>query len=147
MRKEDLLHIWLLQYVALYRRRYKIRSYNTIEFLDTHVFINNPNWQSSGIIIFLCPIDIVISDALVSFFLDVLFFFMRNQEGIKVELQKKVHLDEFFDCIPSFLCHILLPSLSTTLEWPNKYIYCNSILCDIKNVKISWNLIPACWHL
>ena len=38
--------------------------------------INNPHWQSSGIIIFLCKYYIVISDTLVGFFLDVLFLLL-----------------------------------------------------------------------
>ena len=44
----------------------------TIEFLDTSAFINNPHWQSSGILIFLCKYYIDISDILVGSFLDVL---------------------------------------------------------------------------
>ena len=28
--------------------------FKPIEFLDTSAFINNPHWQSSGILIFLC---------------------------------------------------------------------------------------------
>ena len=28
--------------------------FKTIEFLDTSAFINNPHWQSSGILMFLC---------------------------------------------------------------------------------------------
>ena len=82
---------------ALYQRSWKIRSLGTIEFVDPYLFINNLHLQSSGIITFLCKCHIVLSDALVAFFLDVVFFlflyyhsFMRNQEGIKVELQKKV---------------------------------------------------------
>ena len=51
----------------------KIRSLDKIEFLDTHVFINSPHWQSSGIIIILCKYDIVISDTQVGFFLNLLF--------------------------------------------------------------------------
>ena len=43
---------------------------------STHVFINNPNWQNSGIIIFLCKYDIVISDTLVDFFLNWLFLLL-----------------------------------------------------------------------
>ena len=57
--------------------------------------------QSSGIVTFLCKYDIVISDTLVGFFLDVLFLslydyhsFMRNKEGIKIELLKK-YTEEF----------------------------------------------------
>ena len=51
----------------------EITSLDTVEFLDKYVFVNNPHWQSSGIIIFLCKYYIVISDVLVGFFLDVLF--------------------------------------------------------------------------
>ena len=49
---------------------------DTTEFLDTHVCINNPHWQSSGIIIFLCKYYIVISDTLVGSFLDMLFLLL-----------------------------------------------------------------------
>ena len=65
-----------------------------------HTFcINNPHWQSGGIIIFLYIYFIVISHKLIGSFLDVLFLLLavilpgslRNQEGIKIELQKKVH--------------------------------------------------------
>ena len=38
--------------------------------------LNNPHWQSSGIIIFLCKHYIVISDTVVGSFLDVLFFLL-----------------------------------------------------------------------
>ena len=58
---------------SAYQRRQKITSLNTIEFLVTYVFINNPHWKSSGILIFLCKYYIVISDALVGSFLDVFF--------------------------------------------------------------------------
>ena len=47
--------------------------FKPIEFLDTSAFINNPHWQSSGILIFLCKYYIVVSDSLVGSFLDVLF--------------------------------------------------------------------------
>ena len=60
--------------------------------------INNPHWQSSGIIIFLCKYYIVISDTLVGSFLNVLFLLLaviselhEKPKGIKIELQKKVH--------------------------------------------------------
>ena len=44
--------------------------------LDTHACMNNPHWQSSGIIIFLCKYYTFISDTLVGFFLDVLFLLL-----------------------------------------------------------------------
>ena len=69
------MHIWLLHRITSYQRRYKITSLDIIEFIDTHACINNPHWQSSGIIILLCKYDIVISDTLVGSFLDALFLF------------------------------------------------------------------------
>ena len=47
---------------------------DTIEFLDKHVCINNP--QSSGIIKFLCIYYIVILDTLGGSFLDVVFLLL-----------------------------------------------------------------------
>ena len=49
---------------------------------------------------------------------------MRNQEG-KIELQKKKYVEEivcgtsFFDCTPSFLCNLLLLSLSSPSPFPS----------------------------
>ena len=45
------------------------------EFLDTFC-INNPHWESGGIIIFLYKYFIVISEKLVGTFLDVLFLLL-----------------------------------------------------------------------
>ena len=53
-------------------------------YLD--VFINNPHWQSSATIIFLCKYYVVVSDTLVGSFLDVLFFLLA---GILSELHGK----------------------------------------------------------
>ena len=50
----------------------EITSLDTIEFLDTSISINNPHWQSSGIMIFLCKYYIVISDTPVGSLFDVL---------------------------------------------------------------------------
>ena len=49
----------------LYQRRYWI---DTIEFLDTRVCINDSDWESSEIIMFLCNYYIVTSDTLEGFF-------------------------------------------------------------------------------
>ena len=43
---------------------------------DTHVCINNPHWQSYGIIILLLKYYIDISDILAGSFLDVLFLLL-----------------------------------------------------------------------
>ena len=59
---------------------------NTIEFLDTNVFINNRHWQSRGSRIFLCKYYMVFSDILVGSFLDVLFLLLT---GILSELNEK----------------------------------------------------------
>ena len=68
--------IWLLQRSTLYQQRYKTTFLNTTESLNTYVLINNPHWQSSGIIIFLCKYYIIISGTLVGSFLDVLFLLL-----------------------------------------------------------------------
>ena len=47
-----------------------------IEFLDTHVCINNPHWQHIGIIIIFCKYFIVILGTLRVSFLDVLFLLL-----------------------------------------------------------------------
>ena len=67
----------------------KIKSLDTTEFLDTHVWIDNPHWQNSRIIIFLYKYDIVILDKLVGSFLDVLFFLLTV---ILSELHEKPRL-------------------------------------------------------
>ena len=92
------LHIWLLQRITLYERRQKITSLGTIEFLDRHVCINKPHWQSREILIFLSKYCIVISDTLVGPFLDVLFVLLsvilselHEKPRKKNELQQKVN--------------------------------------------------------
>ena len=67
------IYIYLLRRITLYQSRWKTTSLNKIEFLDTYVCINNPHWQSSGIIILLWKYYIIISDTLVDSFLEVLF--------------------------------------------------------------------------
>ena len=60
--------------------------------LDTYVCINNPHWQSSGIIIFLCKDYIVISNTLVSSFLEVLFLLLAvllSELPVKPKTKKK----------------------------------------------------------
>ena len=41
MRRNFFLHIWLFQHITLYQRRLNITSLVTINFLETHVCINN----------------------------------------------------------------------------------------------------------
>ena len=114
--KKDFLHIWLLQCITLYQRRQKTTSLDIIEFLNTHVCINNPHWQSIGIIIFLCKYYIVISDTLTDSFLDVFFLLLavilselQEKPRRKVCVTKKItqkNLCEghhFFNCTPSVL--------------------------------------------
>ena len=54
------------------------------EFSSKHI-----SWQSSGIIIFLCKYFLVISDALVGFFLNVLFWFVTVILSELYEKQRK----------------------------------------------------------
>ena len=51
-------------------------SLDTIEFLGTHLRINHPHWQSSGIIVLLCKYDIVILNTLICSFLHALFLLL-----------------------------------------------------------------------
>ena len=109
--------------------------FKPIEFLDTSAFINNPHWQSSGILIFLCKYYIVVSHTLVGFFLE-LQNFMRNQDG-KIELHKKVHKRVCVRDITAltarspFFVFLLLSSSTPShfpsyalAEWPlQRYIY------------------------
>ena len=90
--------------------------FKPIEFLDTSAFINNPHWQSSGILIFLRKFCIVISDTLVGSFLNVQFLLLA---AILSELHEKPRRKDrvtekstsknlcwgyhFFDCTLSFL--------------------------------------------
>ena len=148
-----------------------MRSLDTIEFLDTHVCINNPYWQSSGIIISLCKCYIVNSDTLLgASFLGMLFLLVAEKSSELYEkpkrnkdwVTKKKYIEELmcghqlFNCTPSFLCYFLLLSSSTTLSkgyinWmvPIKVhiIAMGGILCDVEYMKISCNLILADWHL
>ena len=76
--------------------------------LETHrtfrhtFYINNPHWQSGGIIIFLCKYYTVISDTLVGSFLYVLFLLLavilsglhekprRNKDWATEKVQRKI---------------------------------------------------------
>ena len=86
--------------------------------------INNPHWQISGIIIFLCKHYIVTSDTMVASFLDVLFLLLavilswlheksrRNKDWVteKSTLKNLREAHHFFDYTSSFLCRFLLLS-------------------------------------
>ena len=134
----------------VYQGRWKITSLDTIDFFDTHVCINNPHWQSSRIIIFLCKYYIVISDTLVVSLLDVVFLLLavvlselhEKPRRNKDELQKKVHrrtcvkditfLTARLPFYVIFCCFLrLLPSQVTSLLNGSVHnITIGSILCD-----------------
>ena len=87
------------------------------DWIFRHVFLNNPLWQSSGILIFLCKYYIVVSDTLIGSSLDVLFLLL---DVILSELIEKPRRKDwvteksternlcvgyhFFDCTLSFPC-------------------------------------------
>ena len=106
-------------------------SLDTIKFLDTYVCcINNPHWQSSGII-FLCKYEIVISYTLIGssfavfvLLLDVILSALhekpRRKDGVTEKSTLKFLCEgHLFDCTPSFLCHFLLLSLFTLFPFPS----------------------------
>ena len=118
-----------------------------------HACMNNPHWQSSGIVIFLCKHDVVISDTLIGSFLDVFLVVARcniiraSWETKKERLSyRKKYIEEFvwgislfwlhalhsmsFCC---FLCLLPLPSQVTHLRngcYKDTYIAMSGILCD-----------------
>ena len=90
--------------------------FKPIEFLDTSAFINNPHWQSSEILNFLCKFCIVISDTLVGSFLNVQFLLLavilselhekpRRKDRVTEKSASKNLCEEyhFFDSTLSFL--------------------------------------------
>ena len=89
--------------VSLYVKGGKKSQLETIEFLETHVVSSNSHWQSSGILIFWRKCCIVISDTLLSSFLDVLFLlFAVILSGLHEEPRKnkdwvteKKYIEEF----------------------------------------------------
>ena len=103
-----------------------------------HVSINNSHWQSSGVIFFVQILYSYFKYTRRLFLGSALFVsgcnfyqsFMRNKEGIKVELQKKAHKGIFVRnitfltaCPPfyfSFCCFLRLLSCPSDIltEWP-----------------------------
>ena len=69
-RKEDFLYMWLLQRITLYQRRHN-RIFRRLHIfrrnrIFRHMYIsNNPYWQSTKIMIFLCEYYTVTSDTLI----------------------------------------------------------------------------------
>ena len=128
-RKEDFLYIWLLQHITL----------NNHIFRNTCMYINNPYWQSSGIIIILCKYDTVTSDTLTDswmYFSDCSLWYYQSFMGIpeeKIGLQRKV-MENLCEGHQFFWLHALLlisfllifssnPSFSSTpiLRWRKNF--------------------------
>ena len=104
----------------LCQRGKKITSLNTIQFLDTYAFINNPHQQSRGMFIFLCKYYIVISDKLVGVFLNVLLLLLAvipweiKQERLGY---RKKYIEVFVWGILLFVWGILLFVWGILLFW------------------------------
>ena len=133
--------------------------------VENHIFKHNlifrhlcvyeqPHWQSSGIITFLCKYYIVTSDALVGFFLDVLLFIARfniiraSRETKKKKLshRKKCKKEFMWETSPFWLHTLFSMSIDVDfliyslppLKWRNCWmisinicsIAMGGILCD-----------------
>ena len=105
--------------------------FKPIEFLDTSAFINNQHWQSSEILIFLCKYDIVISETLVGFFLDVHFLLLavilselhekpRRKDWVKEKIHRRICVRDitFLTARCPFYVFLLL-FLSTPSHFPS----------------------------
>ena len=103
-RKEDFLHIWLLQCIMLYESRQKSHLQTQLNF-ETHAYVQRTHIDSETII-FLCKYYTVILDKPIDSFLDVLFLLPAV---IFSGLCEK----------PSFLCNFLLLSLSSSFPFPS----------------------------
>ena len=114
-----------------------------------HACMNNPHWQSSGIVIFLCKHDVVISDTLIGSFLGVFLVVARcniiraSWETKKERLSYRKKCKEKFMWGTSFFftarppsCVIfcrflrLRYSVWSHHEWTVKNISCHLILAD-----------------
>ena len=97
-------------------------SLYTIALLDMYACINNPFWQSSGIIIIIGKFYIVISGKLIGswmcFFVSRCNIIRASWESKKKKLQKKVHITicvKFITILaarsPSYviICHFFVP--------------------------------------
>ena len=138
MREKNIFYIYgcfsVSRYMKEGRKSHRIwielNLKSKIEFLDTHVCINNPHGQRSGIIILLSKCYMVISDKLVGSFLDVLFFLLPV---ILSELYDKLRRKDIVTSKWSLQRYIIL-------QWVAFYMM-------ISWVKISCNLILAGLHI
>ena len=132
-RKENFLYIWLLQHITLYQRRKKIVSLDKIAFLDTHLCINNPYWQSSGIIIQILYSYLRHTDRLLHVFFLLLAAILSELHKKKLS-SRKMDTKEFVWWISLFWLQTLLlmsffvaflstPSLSFTSNLHRKIIF------------------------
>ena len=130
--------------------------FKTIEVLYTSAFINNPHWQSSGILIVFCKYYIVFSDTLVGSFLDVLFLLLavilserhekpRRKDWVteKSTLKNLCEGYHFFDYTLSFLCpfvafFVCSPPLPKWCTWGMAAIKIHILLWVVFYVIISW---------
>ena len=103
---------------------------------QTQMFYKQPTLTKQWNIRILCKYYIVVSDTLVCSFLDVLFLLLaiilsglhdkprRNKDRVTEKTTQK-NLSQghhFFPCTPSFLCHFLFLSLSTTPTFQVTYL-------------------------
>ena len=122
----------------VYQGRWKITSLDTIDFFDKHVCINNPHWQSSGIIIFLWKYysffrytgSLSLGCALFTACCSIIRASWETKKKSRWVTEKSTEKNlceghHFFDCTSSFYVIFLLLSSSTAFpsdvlaEWPS----------------------------
>ena len=128
-------HNWIFRHKCVYKQTALIKqwNYNILVqiFYSYFRYIGRP---FLGCAVFVASCNII--------------SFMRNQEGIKIELQKKKYKKElcerhhFFDCTPSRLYHFLLLSSSTLLR---KSRTCWLIPIKIHNISMVFCVIWKKW--
>ena len=118
----------------------EITSLDTIQFLDMHVWcINNPYWQSSGIIIFFCICYIVISDTVGGSFLDVLSIPRRNKDLViqKSTMKNLWERHHFFDWMDSKSFFVAFFVYSLYLHIPKAGILRDDIMSELWKIRES----------
>ena len=116
MREKKIFFVYGCFSLSCYIKEGK-KSHLEIHWIFRHTCcINNPHWQSCGIIIFLCKYYIVISDALIGSFLDVLILLLavtlsgfhekprRNEDWITKKVHRRICLRDitFLVACPPF---------------------------------------------
>ena len=132
-------HNWIFRHTYVYKQSTLIKYYNYI-FVQIYTYFRYTDRVFLG-----CVLFVVVTSQLYE-------KQRRNKDWVTEESTERNLCEalHFFDCMPSFLCHFLLPSSSTTLpKWrtywmasTKAHIAMGGILCDVENM-MPWCHFPV----